>query len=648
MSPIKAVINEITNSDKFYKTLFDGASEGILIFLADGTIIDANQMCSVLFLYTQHELRKLNLSQILSESQENDNLETLQAYLRDGSLSAEIDLRQVDFWGKRKMDAKFPIDLSFSEVQYEDHQAFVCILKDATISRQTEWALRREKEIAQQYLDVAGNMFLVINEDETVGLINQKGCEILGYQDYEIIGENWFDLFVPIRAREPQRDLFRNHFTGKQRSIDKFHSAIINSKGEERFILWHSSDLQGSDGRLSAVLRSGVDITKQQQVEEQLHHLNFELERRVQQRTTELEESQKLYRLIARNFPNGTINVFDSNLNYVFVEGRELFVNGITSDMLVGTSYLKRLPKDIAIEVVDKLKDVFNGKNTIFQIEHNENVYELNAVALFDVMGVINQILVVEQNITQQKRIEEELQKTVEKEKELNALKSRFVSMASHEFRTPLGTILSSVSLVERYTGKEQEEKRVKHINRIKSSVSNLTNILNDFLSLDRLETGKISLNYSKVYPTELFEHVIEEMQSIANTGQTIKLEASGLDKEIVTDRQLIRNILINLLSNAIKYSPENGVVEVKVALSKDKLNIKVKDYGMGIPKADQKHLFERFFRANNAANIQGTGLGLNIVKKYTDLLEGKISFTSTEGEGTTFSLSLPIEITPS
>ena len=551
-------------------------------------------------------------------------------------------LRQLDLWGITKNGKQFPIEVSVSLIEDEEEPIYLAIIRDSTIRRQTDYALRREKETAQQYLDVAGNMFLVINPDESVGLINQKGCEILGFKDIEIVGENWFDNYVPIKNRESQRDLFRNHFSGKVQAPDKFESPIINANGEERLILWHTSDLHDTEGNLNAILRSGVDITKQKEVERKLHQLNSELEARVEMRTRELEESQKLYRLIARNFPNGTINVFDRDLNYVFVEGRELFVNGITSDMLVGTSYLKRLPKDIALDIVDRLKEVFNGRNCTFQIEHNNNVYELNAVALYDVMGVINQILVVEQNITQQKRVEEELQKTVEKEKELNALKSRFVSMASHEFRTPLGTILSSVSLVEKYTSQEHAERRKKHIERIKSSVGNLTNILNDFLSLDKLETGNIKVNKSEFSYPELAENVCEEMYSICKSGQRIHYEHKGQASSVNMDRQMARNILINLLSNAIKYSDEDQHILVQSYFKNQKLYLKVKDEGMGIPKEEQKHLFERFFRANNASNIQGTGLGLNIVKKYTELLKGTIKFESKEGEGTTFTLSFP------
>mgnify|MGYP000395045442 CR=1 FL=1 len=627
-----------------YKALFDNASEGMIVVNSEGKIIKANTRTEELFGYIVPELIGANAELIIPDRP--TLFTSIFEKQSKGYQSSALREDSFDLYGKTKSGTYFPIEVSLNLVKSGKDTLVMALILDVTIRRQTEFALRKEKETAQQYLDVAGNMFLVINRDESVSLINQKGCEILGYTEEEIIGENWFDQFVPIVTREPQRDSFKNHFSGKQKMLDKYEDSIIDSNGDEHIILWHNSNLFDSEGNLTALLRSGVDITKQKEIESKLHELNFELEERVHRRTVELEESQKLYRLIARNFPNGTINVFDRDLNYVFVEGRELFKNGVTSEMLVGTSYLKRLPTDVALELVDKLKSVFNGQNITFQVSYNNNSYELNAVALYDGMGVISQILVVEQNITQQKKIEEELQRAVDKERELNALKSRFVSMASHEFRTPLGTILSSVSLIEKYPLTEQHAKREKHIERIKSSVSNLTSILNDFLSLDRLETGNIQVKPTELLVRELVENVVEEMQSVTRENQKIDYKHQGMDSPKMLDRQILRNILLNLISNAIKYSPENGLVKVNTVMETETLTIHVSDNGMGIPAEDQKHLFERFFRANNVSNIQGTGLGLNIVKKYVELLGGNITFNSEEKIGTTFTVIIPINHT--
>jgi len=237
----------------------------------------------------------------------------------------------------------------------------------------------------------------------------------------------------------------------------------------------------------------------------------------------------------------------------------------------------------------------------------------------------------------------QEIMRALEKEKELNELKSRFVTAASHEFRTPLATILSSVSLISRYKQTEEDDKRSKHITRIKSSVNNLTEILNDFLSLGKLEEGMIRNNPQAIHLESFAGEVAEEMKSMLKDDQKIIYKHIGKDEEVKVDKHLLKNVLINLLSNAIKYSGEGKEIYFNTSETKTgHLLIRIQDKGMGIPDADQPMLFERFFRAQNAGNIQGTGLGLNIVKKYVEIMGGEILFTSKLNEGSIFTITIP------
>lgn len=249
---------------------------------------------------------------------------------------------------------------------------------------------------------------------------------------------------------------------------------------------------------------------------------------------------------------------------------------------------------------------------------------------------VHDRTLILREAIDELEKKKEEIREALEKEKELNDMKSRFVSMASHEFRTPLSTILSSVSLVAKYSEQHQEEKKLKHISRIKSSVTNLTEILNDFLSIGKLEEGQIR-STSVSFDIDLFiQEAIQELRSVTKHGQKIYYSHSG-ESTVFLDNKLLKNILINLISNAIKFSPEGGRIDLSSENINSLLTITVKDNGIGIPELDQVHLFERFFRGQNATNVQGTGLGLNIVTKYIELMEGTITFTSKENEGTEF-----------
>ncbi|MEM7655488.1 MAG: PAS domain S-box protein [Bacteroidota bacterium] len=259
----------------------------------------------------------------------------------------------------------------------------------------------------------------------------------------------------------------------------------------------------------------------------------------------------------------------------------------------------------------------------------------------------------LEKEIRERKEIEEaliqsqeELRLALQKEKQLGEMKSRFVSMASHEFRTPLATILSSVSLVHRYQEKGDKEKAFKHVNRIKSNVQTLTQILNDFLSLSKLEEGKIDLKIEPVNVADLLTELVDELEGHAKSGQVVEINLEGLEGEILNlDPGLCKNIVYNLLSNAFKYSPEDATVSVTCFKEAETATLQVKDQGIGIPESEQIFMFERFFRAKNATNIQGTGLGLSIVKRYLDLMGGTISFESEEGKGTTFQVKIPLKI---
>ena len=237
---------------------------------------------------------------------------------------------------------------------------------------------------------------------------------------------------------------------------------------------------------------------------------------------------------------------------------------------------------------------------------------------------------------------QEELSAALSKEKELSEIKSRFVSMASHEFRTPLSTILSSANLLSRYTTTEDQDKRDKHIKRTKDAVKHLNVLLEDFLSVGKLEEGRIVAEPSAFGLREVVEEVAEEMQALTKDGQHIHCDYPA-DLVIVSDKRLVKNILINLLSNAIKFSDEGAPIGLTVSSgTAGRVVISIRDKGVGISVEDQQHLFTSFFRGSNVVNIEGTGLGLHIVRRYVDLLHGSIRLESVLGEGTCVTIELP------
>jgi PAS domain S-box-containing protein len=237
---------------------------------------------------------------------------------------------------------------------------------------------------------------------------------------------------------------------------------------------------------------------------------------------------------------------------------------------------------------------------------------------------------------------ESELKKLLEKEKELGELKSRFVSMASHEFRTPLSTILSSAYLLEKYDTTESQPKRVKHIERIISSVNMLTDILNDFLSVGKIEEGKIVVRPSSFNIQDVLRQIVSDISNMLKPGQKINYKHSGTET-LISDLSLLKHIVMNLLVNAVKFSAGSSAINISSETLADHFVVKVKDTGIGIPKEDLEHLFERFYRGGNAVNIQGTGLGLHIVARYIELLGGSIQCDTELGRGTLFTVTVPL-----
>lgn len=353
--------------------------------------------------------------------------------------------------------------------------------------------------------------------------------------------------------------------------------------------------------------------------------------------------NQQLFAAIARDFPKGVIMVLGQDLEFIHLEGEEIHALGLaewdyseqTIDALPG---LSRPQTDLLIA---KVKQTLEGAHLSFELEHSGQVYVVNSSPL-SLKESENWALLVFSNSTEQKRTEQELVRALRIEQELNDLKSRFISMASHEFRTPLSAIMSSAILIGKQNNEKAAQKRERYVRQIKNNVRNLVVILDDFLSLGKLEAGNLGPQPSRFDLLALLRSVLEELESSLKIGQHFVEDCNIADTTLYQDPKFVRQTLVNLLSNAIKYSPENSIIHIGVKGDTEVIQLLIRDTGMGIPEEEQPQVFNRFFRARNAVNIPGTGLGLHIVKQYTELMGGEIRFESQSGEGTSFIVRLP------
>jgi len=349
-----------------------------------------------------------------------------------------------------------------------------------------------------------------------------------------------------------------------------------------------------------------------------------------------LKSSLETYQAIASNFPAGWIGLLDESLCYEVAAGKGLDLLGIAQSSIVGKKFSALFGDDSILNIV---KEAWTGKDVSFKASYSGRFYDIHAVQLPSNRKK-KRLLAVVTDISTLKKAEIELIKALDKEREIGEMKSRFVSMASHEFRTPLAIIQSSASLLANYVSEKYEKEKRNHINKIKSSVRLLTDILDEFLSIGRLEGGIITPNYQMLNMSEFLQEIRNEIELIKGDLQKFTISQAG--QHMVADPHFIKQILINLLSNALKFSGDHGQVELNMTTSENELTIMVRDNGIGILDEDQDHIFDQFFRGKNVENIQGTGLGLTIVKKYIGLLNGSITFRSSHSGLTEFVVKLP------
>jgi PAS domain S-box-containing protein len=558
-------------------------------------------------------------------------------------------------------------------------------------------------ENTHQLPQVTNNEFDTLFNHATIGILmtdsnglvvnfNKYAEQLFGYQKAEVIGKP-VELLIPHGKRVAHiahRTNFNEHPTN--RVMGAANELFAKRKDDSVFPVEISLSHFKNDSQLFviafiidiAVRKQNEDLLKEQknqvlQFAEQTKRLNAELEKKIEDRTKMLKETLEALENTqqettkALNFQkailnhagaciiatdtHGVVQLFNSTAEEYLGYSKSEVIDQVNvvqfhlaSEIQAKAAAFSReigktVTPDFNVLSAKSMDDLPNEHEWTY-VRKNGTTFtvSLNVTTLRDAQNSISGFLGVAVDISEIKKYQNSLQVALEKEKQLGDLKSRFVTMASHEFRTPLSTILSSVSLIDKYTSVEDLEKREKHVKRIKSAVGNMKDILEDFLSLGKMEEGKIQLNPELLAPAELrdeLEAVIQEMQRLTKPSQQIT-HTFTVTEDCNVDRKMLRHIMTNLISNAIKFSPEGSSVDVSCENKKNELAFTIQDTGIGISEADQKHLFERFFRAENASNIQGTGLGLHIISRYLDLVNGHIELASKLNKGSTFIVHIP------
>lgn len=516
------------------------------------------------------------------------------------------------------------------------------LIQDVTEQRGQEETNRDISKIVEESLN---EIFIFDAETYKFIQVNKGARQNIGYTIEELKELSLVDI-------KPHENI--DTFLSKMKALINKESeqlqfeTIFERKDKTRYpvaVHLQRSNLSGRSVYVAMVL----DITERKKAQDGLELLNTQLEAKVKERTLELAKNQIRLKDTNRIAKIGhwEMDLEKDGKVYWSEEYKNIYevMDEVPSD---DSHYFLQFCADEHRDYVENTSKeaIINGNNAVLDYKiftsrgHEKHVHSEIHCEKND-EGKVTKVFGIIQDITDQKKSEIQLQQSLSKERELNELKSRFVSMASHEFRTPLTSIMGSADILKIYGERENFAKQQKHITRIKSSVNNLTSILNDFLSLEKLESGKLEYNPEPIEFVDFLDDIAEEVKMMTGPEQHINKVHTGANL-VRIDPHLVKNVLINLLSNAIKYSPKGENVDVISRNTNDELVIEVRDRGIGIPEEDQKHMFTRFFRASNAINIKGTGLGLTIVRRYLDLMDGHISFVSNSTDGTTFTIRIP------
>jgi PAS domain S-box-containing protein len=633
-------------------------SEGVLILNEAGLIILINPSANNLFDYNEDELLNHSIEEIVA----NGSSATRQDALH-GSKNKLVVGRKSKLHGIKKDGGHFQVDVSTSQFEGGNEIFTVFFISDATIAK-------------EDFKELTPVIFLILDKALNISLINTYGSTLLGSAEETLRGLNWFENFLPLDYTDQVQSIFNKAvITG---AIENYETPVLTLKGERYTIRWITRVIYDSSGNAVATLSTGIDSGVKIDEEVDLRHMqlikkskemvesrvneqninlldslntikkiNQDLEQQIQKRIA-IEEKllriQRLYDRVVHHFPDGVIGVIDRSMKYVLLDGKDMKEIDLPSLGINKAGVVK--PKDTLIEdhTLAKLMKAFDGESVSFEVRTNDRVYTIDGEPLSDIENGTDEILCVIRDVTERKHMEESLLMALDKEKELGELKSRFITLASHEFKTPLSTILSSVFFLENYKGEDYEKEKLVHTNRIKRSVNTINGTLNEFLTLEKHDENEVKVVYSNITIPEFIKELIAEIDPNRKRSQVITYHHSGDRDSGSIDVHLLWSISNNLISNALKYSKEGSEIIIHSAIDNNVLKLSVKDLGIGIPEKEQKNIFGLFYRAANAINFKGTGLGLHIVEKNIKLLNGTIKFKSRENIGTEFTVELPIE----
>ncbi|MGI0487407.1 PAS domain S-box protein [Pantanalinema rosaneae CENA516] len=623
----------------------------------DGQHLDVNASWMDSTGYSRSEAIGCTSTQLEFWDSEVEKAQFLETLREQGSVRGMLMHSRVKDGQVRKML------LSSHLIELDNRPCLLNAAVDITASKQAEELLKRQLTAIETSIDGIA----ILDQLGCYTYLNQAHVQLFGYQNAaELIGKNWQELYETSEVHRFEQEILpalthQGYWQGEAVGRHQSGRPIFQEMALTRL----------EDGGLTCICRN---ISDRKRFEAELLRSRDELETRIQERTEELENAnaylqseivrrKKLTEELAtseaaqRQSEARLQAILDHAQTMIYLkdtQGRHLLMNrrlqellGLSQINIVGKTHHELFPPEIADTFWQNDLKVLEARTSL---EFEETLQQADGIhtylsvkfPLLDATGVPYAVGGISTDITVRKQTEAKILQALEQEKELNELKSRFITNTSHEFRTPLTTILGSAELLE-YSGERwSEDKKQKHYQRIRSAVQHLTQLLDDVLTLSKAEVGKIPFTPMPIDVVKFCHNLVDDLQA-STTEHPIHFICHELEVLAEVDEKLLRQILENLLSNAIKYSHSHCSITLKLSCSSHQVMLTIQDQGIGIPEADLPYLFNPFHRGENVGTTAGNGLGLAIIKRAVDLHHGEITIESQVGVGTTCTVCLPL-----
>lgn len=620
ITSLKEAQSKLKESEAKYKLISENSSDCICLQELNGSFVFVSPSSKEVLGYTPIELQGLRLREII-----------VPEYLRKVSdtmldvISGKLKTVSITFQAMNKSGGREWLETVGGAILGEEGEPIFLQTSTRNVTDRVE-AQKKLKESEEKYKLITENsndMVTLMDLEGNYVFVTPSVKDALGYEVEEMIGRNSMEFVHP-----DDIGIVEEAFVESFKSKSKENTLIFRSRhknGDWRWIQASGGLIFDDDGNPIFWRANKIDITEKRLTEEKLR------------------AKEEQYKLVSENSAD-VICLHKLDGSYTFVSPSCERLEGYSVEEKMEMALKDFIHPDDSKRALKVFNDTVENKSTNvitqYRIQKKDGEHFWAGVSMSAVMNQENQVQFV---LTSTRDISETV-KAIEKERQLNKLKSSFISMASHEFRTPLTTIQSSNELISMYLDSRPEmpdNKLSKHVTRIRTELERLNSLLKDVFTLGRLDIGKTQLKKEITSLKGIVKQVILETQ-VHFKDRNVKLNIEGDERQLLLDSQLISHAISNLISNAFKYSEKKKDPEVTIFYKPDAIQISIKDYGIGIPEKDQQSLFESFSRATNVGDIEGTGLGLVIVKQFIEMHGGKVSFDSVVGEGTTFHIDIP------